>query len=303
MKSLVIFFSITAFMAQANSSLSPDDQSVPKSSNTFHGGYEDYRRLSAEIGSWWNANDFNELFSKYYLPFGGHLYELKTDGNVSAGRAGTTLTQNELTLNATPESPINILILRDPFHKSKRWSVEAEFKISGCPVPDSAKPREIEPAFFTMSDGRFSGYLIVWPDVIQFWDLAAAHKRGEWRLSRDISDRFVALELRKNAKGILTIKLDGSDYRVGRMDDTKIADHNYEVPVFVRYTALNTFQDSLERMCSGRVALGRELEPESMKRLVRAAKTDNFFRFGMLYYPEMGESRPVMIVKYIRLKS
>lgn len=272
--------------------------------------YEEYfqlssRTLSAATSSPpWNKERFAGLFARFYIPHGLYMYELKIFPkklDQEDGILNISVRSGLITLTSDPQSTINILVLRDPFEDPRSWALTFAFTIKN--YPKLAPQDGAHPAFLTFSDELHAGFLALWPERLEYYDLGPyVTKANSWKLPNPIGGREVMLELRKAGDGRLTIRLDGLDVSQ-IMGGSQIAGYNYEIPPFVRYTTLNGSANSLEEAASKTLELPPDIEPSGYKKTWHYAKTRNFIRFGTVHYPALGETYPRLSVRELNIES
>lgn len=184
-------------------------------------------------------------FEKWYRRIGNELYEVKTENNQEPNIVDGRFSSNV-------EQRVNILIRRNTF-LSEQWKIQMDFTINKIVVTVPQEKDNGHPVFFTFSDDNHAGFLIIWPKLIEYYDLGPGPKKvKEWSIP-DIAGRKVQMILCKSGAQ-LEVHLAGISQSFN-LTAAPIQPHNYEIPVSLRYGN------------------------------VPGSKTRNFIRFGTIYYP------------------
>lgn len=188
------------------------------------------------------AQDVN--YEKWYRSIGNELYEVKTENNQEPNIVGGRF-------SSSAEQRVNILVHRDVF-RSENWEIQLEFTINNIAVTVPQNDNG-HPVFFTFSDDKNAGFLIIWPKSIEYYNLGPGPKKvKEWDIP-DIAGHRMQMVLNKSGERLEVHLADVSQSL--NMNSAALQPHNYEMPVSARQGKLP------------------------------GPATRNFIRFGTIYYP------------------
>jgi hypothetical protein len=255
-----------------------------------------YREYAAVVEDGIRQSRFEELLSEYYITFKGKHFEVKGNPNgIDASPKRISISSRPLSKESEPADRISILVMRKVFRNYLNWKLAFRFSVNDMVVPEDIIDRQDpkngpEPLFFTFSDNAHAGFIVIWPEVLQYYDLGpVVGLREQWVLDREISDRPVSLALTKDALGSLKVRIDQQSFSV-RMAGDRISAHNYEIPPFVRYAFFNLTDNFHEAHFSKRFDLTGRTAERQYKRVYSDSRTRDFVRFGVIYYGPMPET-------------
>jgi hypothetical protein len=279
-------------------------RSVSPSSATLDVPYAEYVRTWP--GFPMSRATFDRLLSPFYVEWSGHLYERKVaalDGAMPApivrSRAPRAL---HMCSNAAQE--VNILVLRHAFQHSDRWTVEYEYETLTTPpaVPSATRDEDLgEPYFFTFADDRNAGYVVLWPNAIDFYSLGNSSRHAAVFFDDAMPARRV-LRVRK-VQSQLTISVGRRVLQIdlSQWPQPRQLGANAEVPAYVRYSHLNRAArvEPSEAAASRLVPAlsdATAIDDAAAARLYERVQTRNMIRFGTVYYPSWKRQTPCMNV-------
>lgn len=225
----------------------------------------------------WNKQEFFKLFKPYYIDWKNDIYEIKN------GEKGISVYKDKIILTNRNKNGA-MLVRRNVFNSSESWILTIDFKINNFFTPENPIH---EPLFITFSDNLNAGFLVIWPDLLQYFSLGpSVHFVKECRL-QNISNKLVKMVIQKKEIGILEIIVDKSKFEIDDMGGDTISTYNYEIPPYIRFTPLNKLNHPFEKKIKNSIPLDlARYGNKNATLLFNKSLTRNFLRFGTIYYSD-----------------
>lgn len=252
---------------------------IVNSESVLDDGYLEYKRLFNNKDTLSNE-DFKERFKDKVFTWKNYSLETKI-GEKPFLFGGLMMNNDESS---------DLFVIRNFFKHNNHYTIDIIFEINKLVKPTSI---DREPLFFTFSDELNAGFIVVWSNVIEYYQLGPEVKLIQEKYIDDISYQKTKLSIKKISDNI-NIFLNDKEIINCKMGGERIAQHNYEIPYFIRYSNLNYHNHVEEKIYRDKY---KDFGNKDVG-IYEKSLTRNFFRFGTLYYKEYSDILSVDLKVY-----